>query len=62
VAELVDAHDSKSCGATHEGSIPSPGTILRSLEQKNVLRSFSEEGLIVLVCVVIIKRATNGIL
>jgi hypothetical protein len=26
VAELVDAHDSKSCGATHEGSIPSPGT------------------------------------
>ncbi len=26
VAELVDAHDSKSCGATHESSILSLGT------------------------------------
>ena len=26
MAELVDARDSKSRGATHEGSIPSPGT------------------------------------
>ena len=26
VAELVDAHDSKSCGAIREGSIPSFGT------------------------------------
>ncbi len=27
VAELADAHDSKSCGATHESSILSSGTI-----------------------------------
>jgi uncharacterized protein (DUF849 family) len=26
VAELVDAHDSKSCAARHGGSIPSTGT------------------------------------
>ena len=26
MAELVDAHDSKSCGAIHESSILSPGT------------------------------------
>ena len=26
VAELVDAHDSKSCGVTHESSILSLGT------------------------------------
>lgn len=29
VAELVDAHDSKSCGETHEGSIPSFGTWIK---------------------------------
>ncbi len=28
MAELVDAHDSKSCGAIHESSILSPGTTL----------------------------------
>ncbi len=28
MAELVDAHDSKSCGAIHESSILSPGTIV----------------------------------
>lgn len=27
MAKLVDAHDSKSCGAIHEGSIPSLGTM-----------------------------------
>lgn len=27
MAELVDAHDSKSCGVTHESSILSPGTV-----------------------------------
>ena len=27
MAELVDAHDSKSCGAIHESSILSPGII-----------------------------------
>ena len=27
VAELADAHDSKSCGVTHESSILSRGTI-----------------------------------
>ena len=26
VAELADAHDSKSCGSLHEGSTPSSGT------------------------------------
>ena len=26
MAELVDAHDSKSCGVIHESSILSPGT------------------------------------
>jgi hypothetical protein len=30
VAELVDAHDSKSCSARSVGSIPSTGTSLRS--------------------------------
>lgn len=30
MAELVDAHDSKSCAARHGGSIPSTGTSLRS--------------------------------
>src|SRR5579884_4161422 len=30
VAELVDAHDSKSCSARSGGSIPSTGTTLRS--------------------------------
>ena len=29
MAELVDAHDSKSCAARHGGSIPSTGTSLR---------------------------------
>jgi hypothetical protein len=29
VAELVDAHDSKSCSARSGGSIPSTGTSLR---------------------------------
>ena len=27
MAELVDAHDSKSCGVIHESSILSPGTV-----------------------------------
>lgn len=27
MAELVDAHDSKSCGVIHESSILSPGTL-----------------------------------
>jgi hypothetical protein len=31
VAELVDAHDSKSCSARSGGSIPSTGTILKSI-------------------------------
>lgn len=31
VAELVDAHDSKSCEETHEGSIPSFGTNKRPM-------------------------------
>ena len=29
MAELADAHDSKSCGVTHVGSSPTPGTIQR---------------------------------
>ena len=28
MAELADAHDSKSCGAIHVGSTPTLGTIL----------------------------------
>ena len=28
MAELVDAHDLKSCEETHAGSIPAPGTTL----------------------------------
>ena len=28
VAELADAHDSKSCGAIHVGSSPTTGTLL----------------------------------
>ena len=31
MAELVDAHDSKSCGAIHESSILSPGTMKKVL-------------------------------
>ena len=30
VAELVDAHDSKSCSLGSEGSIPFPGTIKKT--------------------------------
>ena len=29
MAELVDAHDSKSCDASHESSILSPGTKIK---------------------------------
>src|SRR5271154_7122083 len=34
VAELVDAHDSKSCSARSVGSIPSTGTSLRSRSER----------------------------
>jgi hypothetical protein len=45
VAELVDAHDSKSCSARSGGSIPSTGTSLRSRSgAKAARRSFSEGG------------------
>ena len=49
MAELVDAHDSKSCGAIHEGSTPSPGTkvdkyiiydILADMTQKQQIGTF----------------------
>ena len=40
VAELVDAHDSKSCGLFHEGSIPSFGTNI-FCEKKEDEKSFS---------------------
>ncbi len=33
MAELVDAHDSKSCGAIHESSILSPGTVIHHKAQ-----------------------------
>ena len=36
MAELVDARDSKSRGATHEGSIPSSGTKGEKDERKRV--------------------------
>ena len=29
MAELADAHDSKSCGAIHVGSTPTLGTIVK---------------------------------
>ena len=32
MAELVDAHDSKSCGVIHESSILSPGTIFQKIQ------------------------------
>ena len=33
MAELADAHDSKSCGAIHESSILSPGTRIEGRRQ-----------------------------
>lgn len=36
VAELVDAHDSKSCSARSGGSIPSTGTSLRSRSERRL--------------------------
>src|SRR5580704_7083774 len=45
VAELVDAHDSKSCSARSGGSIPSTGTSLRSRSgAKAARRSLGEGG------------------
>ena len=35
VAELADAHDSKSCGETHEGSTPSFGTKTKYIKGLN---------------------------
>ncbi len=35
MAELVDAHDSKSCGAIHESSILSPGTMSFKIGREN---------------------------
>ena len=43
MAELVDAHDLKSCEETHAGSIPAPGTkIFEAFLKKRVfvLKSF----------------------
>ena len=41
VAELVDAHDSKSCSARSGGSIPSTGTTLNIVMFYNLQERFS---------------------
>ena len=50
MVKLVDTHDSKSCGATHVGSTPTGGTILRpergasnGTPYENVLRNLACE-------------------
>ena len=45
VAELVDAHDSKSCSARSGGSIPSTGTTKRSRMFAGVRKSRENSGL-----------------
>ena len=42
MAELVYAHDSKSCGETHVGSIPTVGTI-QSIALENFLNWMQNE-------------------
>ena len=39
MAELADAHDSKSCGAIHVGSTPTSGTT-ENFAEKPILRAF----------------------
>ena|GEM_PF-6536928 len=38
MAELADAHDSKSCGEIHAGSTPARGT--RECEKYGIIRTF----------------------
>jgi hypothetical protein len=45
VAELVDAHDSKSCTFGCEGSIPSFGTIMATLSQVECILTHHEREL-----------------